>query len=191
MGNEHKSDRIKQIALSYGWKAEVVTNLEGFEKTGKVEDIEWMLYAIRDKENLKVVWKNNLFASATYKYGMYELHPARTGSVVKLLSSKPDPSKLNGHTNARLAQAEVLMYRKVDWTDETTAFDILKRVLGKEIVWAKASGEIVSEMCPKDSNLGRPYFRVYTTKTTNKRVLEWCNNFGFHACYVDKILEVN
>ena len=109
---------------------------------------------------------------------------------MKILSGKPDPTKLNGHTSGRLAQPDILMYRRVDWTDETPAFDILVKVIGKEITWAKTTGEIVSEKCPKDGNLGQPHFRVYTTKA-GKRVLEWCNQFGFQACYVNNVLEVN
>lgn len=186
---EHKSERAKRFALAQGWKSTVVPDLSPFEKSGNPKDIVWTLYAIREKESIKVVWTGDLFTSSVYKYGSYELHPARIGSVLRLLEGKPDPSKLNG-SGGRLAQEDVSVYRNVDWDDETPAFDILVRVLGKEIVWAKTNGEIVSEMCPKDSNLGKPHFRVYSSKE-GKRILEWCNPFGFQACYVNNVLEVN
>lgn len=174
--NEHKSERIKQVALANGWKSQVVPELSTFEKTQNPSDIAWVLYAIRGNENIKVVWTGNLFTSATYKHGMSVLHPARTGSVVKLLEATP-----------KAADSGI---KTLDWTDETPAFDILMAVIGKEIVWTTASGEVRAERCPKDTNLGKSFFRVTTTKA-GKRVLEWCNSFGFQACYVENVLEIN
>ena len=187
MQTEHKSERLKRFALKHGWKAEVVPDLNVWHQTNDPKDILWVVYAVRDKENVKVIWQGDLFKEAVYKYGAYSLHPARTGSVLNLLASTPDPTKFSGG-HGRLAQTGSIQ-RMIDWDDDTPAFDILVKVINKEIRWVTSFGEIKSERCPKDSNIGKLWFRVTTTKN-NDRVLEWSNSFGFHACYIKNILSV-
>ena len=182
---EHKSERIKQAALHNGWKAEVVPKLERYEKSGQPEDIEWHVYAMRDKETIHVLYLGNRFVSSTYSYGSHKQYPARSGGVVRLLEGKPDPRRLEG------SDPEVLLNtRHVPWGDDSPALDIMVAVLGKEVTWVrKIDGEICSGYVDKAINLGKPYFRLSQSKA-GRRILEWQDREGFHAVGLDQIINV-
>ena len=181
---EHKSERIKQAALSYGWRAEVLPKLHNYEKSGDPVDIEWHVYAMRDKETIHVLYLGNRFISSTYSYGSYKLYPARSGGVLKLLAGKPDPRKLEGTAEALLES------RSLPWKEDTPALDIMLAVLGKTISWVrKIDGEICTAHLDKETNLGKAYFRIKQT-SSGRRILEWQNREGFHAVGLDQIIGI-
>lgn len=190
---EHKSERIKEIAIQSGWRASVVPVLDKFEKTENVDDIEWVLYCIRNKETIKAVWRGNLFRESVYSYGAYRLYPARSGSVIKLLKGEPDLKKISQSTaRSQVSYEDATQVRNIPWEDneEVPAFNVLVAVVGKSITWVrKTDGQVRSEACPKESNLRKSHFRL-TTTSAGKRVLEWCNSFGFQACYLEDIIDV-
>lgn len=182
---EHKSERIKRAAIENGWKAEVVPKLHKYEKSLDPVDIEWHVYAIRDKETIHVLYLGNRFTSSTYSYGKYRLYPARSGSVLKLLAGKPDPRKLEGSK-----PEDLLSTRRVPWDDDTPALDVMLAVLGKTITWVrKIDGEVCSSHIDKVTNLGKPYFKVSQSKA-GRRILDWQDREGFHAVGLDQIIEV-
>lgn len=184
MENEHKSERLKNVAINHGWKAQVVPKLDKYEKTGDPATIEWHVYAIRDKETIHVYYLGNRFISSTYSYGSVKLYPARSGGVVRLLAGKPDPRKLEGDAESLLES------RSVPWDDETPALDILLAVLGKNISWVrKIDGEVCTAHLDKGTNLGKTYFRVKQT-SSGRRILEWQNREGFHAVGLDQIIGI-
>jgi hypothetical protein len=191
-------EELKDIAIEHGWDAETVPDLSEFEISNKPEDIMWRLYAKRGKETIVVLWRGLSQQKATYNFGDYWLYPAWRGGVIKLLKGQPNIKKFSAKDKGQIVPEtyeELLKKRSVPWEhDEVRAFDILLPVLDKEIHWV-AQSQIVdsfklrTEACPKESNLGKSHFRVYTT-SRGLRVLEWANAFGFQACYVHNILEV-
>ncbi|AEL97983.1 hypothetical protein CL65_gp075 [Mycobacterium phage Patience] len=192
----HKSEEMAAHAEKYGWRTAVRTDLEHYEETGNVEDIKWILFAIRGEEDkqeiLKVRWWGDLQESAFYKYGDYSLRPARKAPVLKLIEGQPNPKKFRKEEKkSKPATVEdKLAGKSVPWEgDDSPAFDILLGVIGHTITWIGSDGEERTQSCPKASNLGKAHFKVKTTKA-GKRVLEWANSFGFHACYVDSIIVV-
>ena len=194
---EHKSEEMAVLAQKHGWRTQVRTDMKWFEESGNVDDILWILYAMRidDKnrmETLRVKWKGDLQDSALYKYGEYTLQPARKAPVLALITGKPNPNKFSKEKPEELTIEERLLGKNVPWeSDNSPAFDILIGVLGRTITWASPSLRIEkTESCPKSLNLSKGHFRVKTTKT-GKRVLEWVNSFGFHACYVSNIIDVS
>lgn len=183
--DEHKSERIKQAALKYGWKSEVVPKLHRFEKSGDAADIEWHVYAMREKETIHVMYLGNRFISSTYSYGTHRQYPARSGGVLKLLAGKPDPRRLEGSTVESLLEA-----RSLPWQDDTPAMEIMLAVLGKTISWVrKIDGEVCTAHIDKQTNLGKPYFRIKETNN-GRRILEWQDREGFHAAGLDQIINV-
>lgn len=182
---EHKSERIKQAALQYGWKAEVVPKLHRFEKSGDPGDIEWHVYAMREKETIHVTYMGNRFISAKYTYGTHCQYPARSGGVLKLLTGKPDPRKLEGSSPEQLMES-----RSVPWSDDTPALEIMLAVLGRTITWVrKIDGEVCSAYLDKATNAGKTYFRVTQTKA-GRRILEWQDREGFHSVGLEQIIDV-
>lgn len=182
---EHKSERLKQVALANGWKAQVVPKLEKYEQSGDPAAIEWHVYAMREKETVHVFYIGNRFISSKYTYGSYCQYPARSGSVVKLLTGKPDPRKLEGSSAIDLLDSRV-----VPWRDDTPALEVMLAVLGKTITWVrKIDGEICQAHVDKSLNLGKKYFRLYESKA-GRRILEWQDREGFHAVGLDQIIDV-
>lgn len=182
---EHKSERIKQAALAHGWKAEVVPKLHRYEKSKSVSDIEWHVYAMREKETIHVLYLGNRFVSAKYTYGSHCQYPARSGSVLRLLAGKPDPKKLEGSNAENLLQA-----RSLPWNEDAPAMEILLSVLNKTITWVrKIDGSLCNAHVDKSTNLGKPYFRLYESKA-GRRILEWQDREGFHAVGLDQIIDV-
>lgn len=182
---DHKSERIKRKALDCGWKSEVVPKLDKYEKTKNVNDIEWHVYAIRDKETIHVIYVGNRFVESRYSYGDYRLYPARSGSVVKLLEGQPNPRKLEKSEPEKL-----LKFKTVPWQEDSPAIDIMLAVLGKTITWVrKIDGEVLSGNIDKETNIGKPYFKVSTT-SSGRRILEWQNREGFHSVGLDQIINV-
>lgn len=194
----HPSESMKLEAISEGWEATVIPDVTEYEISGDFKDIVYTLYAKRDKEFLKVQWRGWAQDNAHYSYGDYHLYPAWRGGVYKLIKGKPNRSKFSINDKGKKTEVsyqEMLKDRSVPWDDdeETPAFDILLAVLGKEIKWVTNVHGVVrerNEYCPKDVNLGNANFRLRTT-SANKRVLNFGNNYGFHACYITDILEVS
>lgn len=183
---EHKSERLKQTALQNSWKAEIIPNLDKYERTGNPFDVEWHFYAKREKETIHVQYTGDRFTASTYKYGDYVSNPARSGAVIKLLTGRPDPRKLGGSDSESL-----LANRYIPWEKDAPAIDILRSVLGKTITWVrKLDGEIDSAYVDRETNLGKKYFRLYESKA-GRRILEWQDRQGFHAVCVDQIIDVS
>lgn len=195
----HKSEEMSQLAEKNGWRTSVKTDMSGFEETGDINDILWIMYAIRgddDKqETLRVEWEGDLQVWALYKYGDYKLTPARKAPVVKLIEGQPDPKKFKKEAppeeKKKLTAEDKLAVRQIPWeNDDSPAFDILVGVIDKTITWiSPLTGEEKSEFCPKESNLRKAHFKVKTT-SAGKRVLEWANSTGFKACYINQIIDV-
>lgn len=183
---EHKSERIRNSALENGWKAEVIPKLHRYEKSGDLTDIEWHVYAMRDKETIHVLYLGNRFTSSTYTYGGYKLYPARSGSVLRLLAGKPDPRKLEGSKPENL-----LEHRSLPWEDDSPAMEIMLAVLGKTVTWVrKIDGEVCSGHVDKATNSGKKYFRLYESKA-GRRILDWQDREGFHSVGLDQIIDVS
>lgn len=183
---EHKSERLKQTALSFNWKAEVVPKLHRYEKSGDASDIEWHVYAMRDKETIHVLYMGNRFISSKYTYGgTYCQYPARTGGVIKLLAGKPDPRRLSGDPG------ELIESRVVPWDDDTPALDIMLAVLGRTVTWIRQiDGEVCSAYIEKSTNVGKQYFRLTQSKA-GRRILEWQDRQGFHSVGLERIIDVS
>lgn len=88
---EHKAERLKNLALENGWKADLIVNTARYEQTGDPHTVEWNIYAIRDKESIHALYQGNRFMLSTYSYGGRKNYPARSGAVARLLQGKPDP----------------------------------------------------------------------------------------------------
>lgn len=197
MGDEHASDIVLAEAIEAGWEATIIPDVSEFEISGKYNDLIYNLYAKRDKETFKVQWRGNSQIEAHYAYGDYHLYPAWRGGVIRLLKGRPDPKKFSDKDKGKHSQTtyrEFLTQREVPWhDDEVPAIEIMLEVLDKDIRWVSNVHGIVrerTEFCPKESNLGSDAFCMRTTQT-GKRVLNFANNYGFHACYITDILEVS
>lgn len=188
----HKSDKMEALGRENGWKTQIVTNLEEYEKSGDVNDIFWTLYCIREhdmerKESLSVTWHGDLQVSCSYKWGEYKLHPARKAPVIALITGQPDPAKYLEKMTKEEAYEEIK--KELPFNIESSAFEILVAVVGLNVTWVR-NGNERTESVPKASNLGKEHFRVKTTNA-GKRVLEWANSTGFNACYIDDIVSVS
>lgn len=188
----HKSEAMETLGRENGWKTQVVTNLEEYERTGEVNDIFWTLYCLREheherKESLSVTWHGDLQVASSYKWGDYTLHPARKAPVLALIKGQPDPNK---YTESR-TQEEVYeeIKKELPFNIESSAFDILMAVIGLNVTWVR-NGIERTESVPQTSNVGKSHFRVKTT-SAGRRVLEWANSTGFKACYIDDIVSVS
>lgn len=180
---EHKSERIKTAAMMHGWNAEVVPKLDEYEKTKRVNDIEWHVYGMRDKETIHVIYIGNRFSQAKYTYGNHVQYPARSGAVLRLLAGTPDIRKLNNAKN-------LIETRKLPWNENAPALDVLLAVIGKRITWVrKIDNEVCTAHVEKETNLGKPYFRLTESKA-GRRILEWQDREGFHAVGLDQIIAI-
>lgn len=192
----HGADTMCAEAIELGWQAAVIVDVSEFEISQKYNDIVYKLYAQRDQETMFVAWRGNSQTEAHYNYGDYHLYPAWRGGVIKLLKGKPDPKKFSARDKGRSSEdtyVELLKERNVPFDDDAPALKIMLAVLDKDIRWvSNAHGSVKerSEFCPKESNMGSVAFKLHTTQT-GKRVLNFANNFGFHACYITDILEVS
>ena len=179
---EHKSERMMQIALANGWKAQVKPEIP---ESKRYEEIIWNLYAVRDKESLHVMFMGNRQYESTYIYGEKRTSPPHKAAVMKILTGKPDLKKLDKKSALKIIESEELPF-----TPESSAFEILLAVLGKQITWVrKIDGEVLSGYVAKETNLGKKYFRVYEAKT-GRRLLEWQDREGFHAVALEQIIGV-
>ena len=183
---EHKSEKVMQIALANGWKAQVKTYLS---VTGDIKETVWTLYCIRGKETIKVEWLGNRFNSSVYTFGPYRAYPLQMGyhwGVLRYIEGKPDLRRLNTKDVEELTQQ-----RSLPFNDDAPALEILLSVLGKDVTWVrKIDGEIMKGTVEKETNLGKKYFRVSSTKA-GRRFLEWQDRDGFHAVKLDQIVDVS
>jgi hypothetical protein len=193
----HGADSMCLIAQENNWEAVVIPDISEYEISGSFHDLIYKLYAKRDQETMYVEWHGNSQVSAHYAYGDYHLYPAWRGGVVRLFRGKPDPKKFSAKDKGKLSEKtyeEFLKERMVPWPhDDVPAIDIMLAVLDRDIRWVSNAHGIIrerNEFCPQESNMGNVAFKLHTTQT-GKRVLNFANNFGFHACYVTDILEVS
>lgn len=194
MTEVHKSERLCIIANENNWKSTVAPSLEKFNTTNDPQDILWILYCIREQESIKATWRGDRFQDSVYNYGSYRCYPARSGGVIRLLKGTPDRKKLTASAprNSQETYQEIVNCKNVPWKDSESvpAFDVLVGVVGRGVTWVrKSDGLVRTEPCPKESNLGKPHFRLKTT-SAGKRVLEWSNSFGFQACYLEDIIDI-
>lgn len=176
---EHKSERMMQTALANGWKAQIKVEIP---ENGQANEIVWVLYAIRDKESLRVWWTGELQTGAVYAYGDYRKYPHRKAGVLKLITGTPNPGKLQ--------KIDVEEIRSISFNMDSPAIEILLEVLGKTVTWVRGfDGEILNGFVEKETNLGKPYFRVYSA-SSGRRILEWQDREGFHAVGLDQIISV-
>lgn len=202
---DHKSEEMEILAKEHGWQTQLDVDLSKFEQTLELGDMIWTMYAKRDDEfgqpeTIKVVWTGNLQTECLYKYGNYTLRPVRKAPVVALLKGSPNPNNYRkGQDDSGLSYEERIKNRKVGFDNDSSAFDILVAVIGKNVTWVRPDHENrFAEGCESErtenvskiSNLGKSHFRVKTT-LAGKRVLEWSNAAGFHACYIEDILSVS
>lgn len=198
MTDEHGSEVVLAEAKQYGWEATIIPDISEFEISGNYNDLIYKLYAKRDDETLYVEWRGNCQLQAHYAYGDYHLYPAWRGGVLRLIKGKPDPKKFSSKDKGKHSEKtyeQMLKEREVPWEDDENipAIDIMLCVLDKDIRWVSNVHGVVrerNEFCPKESNMGSASFRLHTTQS-GKRVLNFANNFGFHACYITDILEVS
>ena len=188
---QHKSENLKQLALANGWKAEVYPDFEIFDTTNKVSDILYKLYAIREEENLKVVWQGNLQIDCLYTYGEYSQSPARKAGVVALITGQPDQKRFK-KAHPELFVKEGPIDIGVPWDEDSAAIDIMLAVIQSEITWvSKLTGDEKSARV--DVNLSEPgsarNFRVYEARS-GRQILEWADSFGFHCVAVEDIIRV-
>ena len=189
----HKSEEMEILAKENGWETQLDIDTSKFEQTLELSDMVWTLYAKRGEkkvETLKVSWTGDLQSECFYKFGDYVLRPVRKAPVIALLTGQPKLEKYcREKDNSEKTREERIADRELPFDNDSSAFDILVNVVGKNITWIDRFGIEHTESAPKESNLRKPYFRVKTTQA-GKRVLEWANTSGFHACYVTDIVSV-
>lgn len=176
----HKSEQMMQLALSYGWKAQIKPEIPA---SGNSKEIVWNLYCVRGRETMRVTWVGDRQQDdGVYTYDNYRRNLYRTTSAVRLLKGVPNPKW--GKTE------ELLKDREIPFNSESPAMEILLAVLGKDIVWIrKIDGEVLKGTVEKETNLGKKYFRIYSA-STGRRILEWQDREGFHAVGLDQIIDV-
>ena len=178
---EHKSEQIQQIALSNGWKSQLIPDVP---LDGNVDEIVWNLYCIREREAMHVLYRGNRLAEAVYTYGEQTSFPQYRNNVVKILTGKPSIRKVQkaGHN---IEEA-----RSVPWVKDDPAFLILQEVLGREISWVRRlDGMVCTGVVDRKANLGSKYFKVYEKNSV--RFLEWIDTEGFHTVRLDSIVSVS
>lgn len=179
---EHKSEFVMQTALANGWKAQIKPEIP--TNPLYLNQILWILYAIREPEYLRVIWEGDRFVEAEYDYHGHKRYPTHQKAVIKIIEGKPSIRNL-GLTADELMETRIIPFELSD-----PAMTILLAVLGKEITWVrKMDNEIMHGTVEKHTNLGKPYFRIYKT-STDRRILEWQDRTGFHAVGLDQIISV-
>ena len=193
MSVDHKSEEMEILAKENGWQTQLDIDISKFEQTLELSDMVWTLYAKRGEkkiETLKVSWTGDLQSECSYRFGDYTLNPVRKAPVIALITGQPKIEKYHrDKDNSEKTREERIADRELEFDNDSSAFDILVNVVGKNVTWIDRFGVEHTEGVPKESNLRKPYFRVKTTKA-EKRVLEWANTSGFHACYVTDIVSV-
>jgi hypothetical protein len=170
---------MMQTALSHGWKAQVKPQIPA---SGEPDDILWTLYAVRGEpeliETLKVVWKGDVQTQATYTFNGKVSDLYWRNRVLQKITGKPKPPR------------GLVDKSQLPFDLESPAFDVLLGVLGKKVTWVRRiDGEEMSARVPKETNLGKKFFRVYNS-STGRRILEWQDTEGFHAVGLDQIVSV-
>lgn len=130
---------------------------------------------------------NRQVVPAVYAYGEQRRYPARRQGVVTLLTGIPDTTKL------RIKHQEELdELRSVPFLPDSPALDILLKLKGTKIVWVNSfngkAEEAMVNVNLKDPRSARNY-RVYEAKS-GRRLVEWVDQFGFHAVALDQIINV-
>ena len=192
----HKSEKLEAIAKDHGWKAEVEPLMDDFETSGDPNDIVWTLYALRDKESVRISWRGNRQQEpGTYKYGDYIQNLHNPGAAVKIFEGQPDPKKLYKARAERVDNGEDFedeLVAYVPWDKDTPAIDVMKAIMHKEVTYRrKIDGKICSTAVVV--NLKEPgsarQFKVYETKSG--RQVQWADAEGFHAIALDQIINVS
>jgi hypothetical protein len=180
---EHKSEQLMQVALSNGWKAQLIPDIP---LDGNVDEIVWNLYCIRDKQTMQVRYIGNRLHEATHTLHGEVSHPQYKGNVLKVLTSKPSLKKIVKNSNGNADE----IVRSVPWVHDDPAILILQEVLGKEISWIRRiDGELCTATIERHSNFRSKFFRIYERNST--RFLEWTGVDGFHCVYLDAIIDVS
>lgn len=188
MGDK-KAEKLAQLAMENDWETRIVPKIP---ENATPDQIEWNLYGKRGEEVFHVVYLGSKWHSCTYVYGDCRLRPQYRNNLVRLITGRPDPKRY-ALKNVSASAEKLIESRKLPWTDESPAMDILLGVLNKKIKWVrKIDGEVCeSSVIYKESNLGKKHFKVYESPpNSGKRILEWADREGFHAVRIDQIIEV-
>lgn len=192
MTDDHKSEEVMNIARQNGWAAEIMTDLTEFNRTKKVNDVVWNLYAIRGLEILKASWIGDRFDQANYAYGDHRRKLWWPVEVTRLLAGRPDPRKYRSKDSDYIQSYEAIMEgRHVPWDEDAPASEIMQAVARREIRWIrKFDGQVCSAFV--DVNLKEKgsamHFRV--SEHRNGRTLEWADSLGFHTVALNQIIDV-
>lgn len=190
MTDEHKSEKIQQIADENDWETKLDIDIPESDGLPNYSEISWTLYAAREEETLKVVWRGNRQDFARYKYGSYVSDLPHKAAVMSVLCGEPDPLKY--HDTSSLSPEQLLKVRKLPWKDDAPAIQILKSTANKTIRWVRSlDNEVCEAMVTVDFNEpgSLKNFRVFEAKSGN-RTLEWSDRFGFHAVSLNRIVSV-
>jgi hypothetical protein len=181
---EHKSEQLQQVALTNGWKSKLIPDIP---LDGDVDEIVWNLHCVRDREDLHVQYVGNRLSEATYSFnGDEPAHPQYRNNVVKILEGKPSIQKLKQSVPAE----DLIKTRSVPWVKDDPAFLILREVIGREITWVRRiDGVVCTAVVDGHYNTGSKFFRLYIKN--DQRFLEWIDVHGFHAVYLDAIIDVS
>lgn len=190
--SEHKSSELERIAKANEWRTQIVPVFpDDFDDNPDANRIEWNLYGVRDGEMMHVKWEGDLQVMATYTCGEYTLNPHRRGSVVRLLSSRPDIEKMSKALAQKLTPEEMVKARQIPWDDDAPAIEIMQAVIGKEVTWLRRfDGQVCSARVHvnlKDP-ITRRHFKI--CEHANGRNLEWVDSYGFHAVALEQIVGV-
>jgi len=180
---EHKSEKMANLAISEGWKAQVKPTIP---ESKRYDEIIWDLFCVRGEETLQVVFMGNRQVEATHTYMGRSTHPPHKAAVIRVLTGKPDLKKVS-----KQALEKVIEVRDIPFDMDSPALDILKCVIGKDITWVrKLDGEVINSSIPRIQDTNPKYLRVLSSVTTGRRILEWQDREGFHAVGLDQIVNV-
>lgn len=190
---EHKSEKMMQKALANDWKAQVKPTIP---PSNLFTEIVWDLYCVRDKETLYVQWTGNRLTNATYSFCGTKSHPTHSAACYKLIEGQPSlkdvVKKKRSHNKDYdqivddLGDSLVIPFN-LDWP----ALDILKAVIGRDIVWVRQiDGMVCSGFVPRIQDTNPKYLRVISARSSGRRILEWSDAEGFHAVALEQIIEV-
>lgn len=169
----HKAEQLEKLAVDNGWETFLdVSNID--ELRPDLREVIWTLYARRGRETLKVMWKGNKQEEASYTFNKNRRILWWKSEVIRYLTS--DPKEI----------------RDVPWNSDTPALEVMRSCLRKTITWTRsidgAEMESFVDVDLREEGSAK-HFRVYEAK--KGRILEWADQYGFHAIALDQIVSVS
>jgi hypothetical protein len=170
---------IKEFGWTGGWKES--------PETGTIT-----LIATRDNERIEVYWNppNPWPDEVSYFYGGTKLKLKNVSAAAKLAQETPDADRTRRGFRRRNNGMSVALSSEpvrpvLDYLEDAPEDDIASAIIGDSITWINSlTGDTESDrILPRQ-------FKV-TANKDGRTIIHFCGDFGFHAVYLDAVVNIS